>query len=613
MTITSIFTEPFYTGTGVSSLVPSVFPVAINGRPYMIDTEPETYYVRWNTETLPYLRQQADQSNAPAEQSLNPQGLWRRAQDSWHYGAGLVYRDRDTNSDQDQIRYRFRSSKGIDPWTRYQISLLNDTTQKKSSANTNLYCVVAGARLYYCDSSTLYYTTDLTTFTAVTGYTGGSITSMTSDGYTVYWTDGADIWTTNTGTGAATSADTTNATLLRYVKGRLMVAASNVLYNIPTLGSAATMTFTHANSSFTWVDCCEGNAVIYAAGYAGDKSIIYRTAIKADGTALDAPVVAATLPDGEIVRAIQGYLGFVWIGTDSGVRFCEADASGNLTIGPLISTTSAVKAFEPQEQFMWFGWTNYDATSTGLGRMDLTAMVNTDQPAYASDLMVTGQGAVTSIATFTGIRVFTVSGKGIYADSGTLVSSGTIDMGLAAFGLPDPKAGVSLDVRAGATAGTVTAYVASDGGTMTSVGSSTAPYTTSSDGIFPLGGSTAERFEVRLVLTQSSSTVGPSVLRWTLKVLPTSADGPAEIHHIPILLYPEVTQRGTTYFFNVLDELEEISSLRETREVVQLQYFNRTYTGFVSDFKSYPYGLTDEADGSWGLKATCLVDFQRIT
>ena len=28
----------FYTGTGATQLVPDVFPVAINGRPYMIDT-----------------------------------------------------------------------------------------------------------------------------------------------------------------------------------------------------------------------------------------------------------------------------------------------------------------------------------------------------------------------------------------------------------------------------------------------------------------------------------------------------------------------------------------------------------------------------------------------
>jgi hypothetical protein len=353
--ITALFDAPYFTGGSTTSLVPSVYPVALNGRPYMIDEKPESFYALWNIETITLLRQQSDQSSAPAEGSLNPQGLWRRAQDSWHHGAGQRYRDRDSDVDD---KYRFWSSKGIDPWTRYTISPLNDTAQKKTSTNTNLYCVVAGTRIYFADGSTLYYSTDMSTWSTVSSYTGSTITSICSDGYTVYFTDGANIWTTNTATTSATSADTHDATLLRYVKGRLMAAVGNTLYNIPTLGSAATMTFAHPSGQFTWVDCAEGNAVIYAAGYVGDKSTIYRTQIKPDGTALDIPVAAGSLPDGEIVRSIQGYLGFVFIGSDKGLRFAEADGQGNLTIGPLIATTSAVQALEPQDRFMWFGWTN---------------------------------------------------------------------------------------------------------------------------------------------------------------------------------------------------------------------------------------------------------------
>lgn len=610
MGLTATFSEPYYTGTGTSTLVPDIFPVALNGRPFMIDTSPETFYVRWNIETLPYLRQQADQSNSPAEASLNPQGLWRRAQDSWHYGAGQIYRDRDTNSDQDQIRYRYRSSKGIDPWTRFQLGLLNDTTNKKSSANTNLYAVVAGARVYLANGNTVQYSTDMTSWSTVTGYTGGSVLSITSDGFNVYWTDGSDIWTTNTGTAAGTSADTKDGNLVRFVKGRLMVAVANILYNIPVLGSAASMTFTHPVSSFTWVDCCEGNSVIYAVGYAGDKSGIYRTAIKADGTALDIPVSAGSLPDGEIVRSIQGYLGFVWIGTDKGVRFCEADPSGNLTIGPLVQTNAAVMAFEPQDRFMWFGWTNYDSTSTGLGRMDLTTSVNTDQLAYASDLMATTQGIVSSIATFLGVRVFTVQGHGLYADSATLVASGTIDMGLSGFGIPDPKAGVAVDIRADVSAGSYQALVAADGGAFNAIGSVTTPYA-NGQSVFPMGGNQAERFELRLVLTQFSSAVGPTILRWTMKVLPASNDGPAEIYHIPLLIYPKVNQRGRDYSFDVGLELAEISSLRASRQVVQLQYFDETFSGIVSDYKSFPYELVDTGT-EWDYTTTCLLDFQRI-
>ena len=606
MTITALFDTSYYTGGTTTSDVPSIYPVAINGRPYMLDTTPETFYVRWNHETIQFLRQQSDTSNAPAENSLNPQGYWRRAQDSWHHGAGQAYRDRDSQAD----TYRFRTSKGVDVWTRYQIGLLPTTTQKKSASNSNLYCVVAGSRIYFVDGANLYYSTDLSSWTAVTGYSGTTISSICSDGFTVYFSDGANIWTTNTSTGAATSADTKDATLLRYVKGRLMAAVGNHLYNIPTLGSAATLDYAHQSSAFTWVDCAEGNSVIYAAGYVGDKSSIYRTAIKADGTALDIPVVAGTLPDGEIVRAIRGYLGFLWIGTDKGVRFCEADASGNLTVGPIIATGAAVKAFEPQSNFMWFGMSNYDATSTGLGRMDLTTFVNTDQPAYASDLMVTGQGEVTSAATFTNLRVMTVSGLGIYAESTSLVSSGTIESGQIGYGLPDSKISAFLDVKSSALAGaSYSAALSVDGGTYSTVGTTSTSGSTGSS--FPTNQDEGNLFEVRLTLTAGGGT-GPTITRWTLKSLPTSSDGPAEILHLPLLLANPLNIRDKEYACDVQTELNNISSLRATRQIVTCQVLDTSYTGIVLDFKFFPYGLTDESDGSWGMKGTCLVDFQRI-
>lgn len=604
--IGSRFDQPFFSGGAISSDIPFSFPCALNGRAYMLDTLPDTYYVKWNTETIPLLRQQVDQSNAPAEQSLNPGGLWRRAQDSWHHGAGQTYRDRDDSAD----KYRYRTSKGVDPWTKYQISLLNDTTLKKSSANTNLYAVVAGSRIYMADGSTVKYSTDMDSWSTVSSYTGAAVQSITTDGYTVYWCDGADIWTTNTGASSATSADTTNATLVRYVKGRLMVGASNVLYNIPTLGSAATMTYTHPSSQFTWVDCCEGNQVIFAAGYIGDKSMIYRTAIKADGTALDIPVMAGALPDGEIVRSIQGYLGYVWVGSDKGVRFCEVDANNNLVVGPLISTSSAVRCFEPQDRFMWFGWTNYDATSTGLGRMDITSFVDTDQPAYASDLMATTQGTVSSAATFLNLRVFTVNGAGLYAESSAPVTSGTIDSGLIGYGLPDAKTAVYVDVKTAALVGSYSVGLATDGGTFTTIGSESASGDTGTT--FPTSQASADFFEIRLTLTKSGST-SPTILRWTLKALPTPDDGPAEILHIPILLAPVVLVRGAEHYYDVNSELNEISTLRASRDIVTLQLCGATYTGIVADFRWFPYGLIDDTeDGSFGMKGTCLVDFQRI-
>ncbi len=614
MGITGLLDTPFYTGGSISALVPDIYPLAINGRPYDVDTLPENSYARWNVETIPLIRQQADQSNAPAEATLNPQGLWRRAQDSFHHGAGQVYRDRDDKAD----AYRYRSSKGLDPWTRYQLSLLNDTERKKTSANTNLIVVSAGARLYVADGTTVTFSTDITgaapTFTAVT-YAGGSVLAMCSDGFNVYVSDGANVYLTDTTSTTLTSTNTLDAGGLAYTKGRLMAsgtgATKNSIYNITVIGTPPVALFTHGNANFTWVGFTEGTAAIYAAGYSGDKSLIYRIAVKPDATTLDAPIIAGELPDGEIITGIGGYLGFVFLGTSRGVRFCEVSAQGDLTIGPVILTSNSVRAFEPQDRFMWFGWTAYDVTSTGLGRIDLTEFVGTDQPAHASDLMATGSGAILSIASFQNLRVFAVSGAGIYAQTSTLVTSGTVDTGGIGFGIPDPKTGLYVDVRTTPLVGSYVASISIDDGPYTSVGSESNVNDTGDS--FPIGGHQGERFEVRLTLTRATTTTGPTILRWTLKVLPTTADGPAEIFHIPLKLYPVLFIKGREYECDVQTELNEFSALRASRQVVQLQQFDASYSVIVSDWKWFPFGLTDDGDGSWGAKGTLLADLQRVS
>jgi hypothetical protein len=245
-----------------------------------------------------------------------------------------------------------------------------------------------------------------------------------------------------------------------------------------------------------------------------------------------------------------------------------------------------------------------------LGRLYITQFIDTLQPAYASDLMVTGQGAILSIASFQNIRVFSISGLGVYAQDATLVASGTVDSGLSGFGMPDPKTAVQLHIDTTTLVGSYSVYLADDTGAFTLLGTQTSPDTSNS---FPANNASSERFEVRVVLTRATTTTGPTFLRWTLKVLPTTADGPAELFHIPLMLYPEITTHGHTFPVDVEFERAAISDLRSTRQVIQYQEFNTTYTGIIVDFKWYPYGLVDAKDtGEYAAKGTLLCDFQRI-
>lgn len=601
--ITTTLSHPFFTGaSGISADVPSKFDVALNGHTYLVD---DKQFGEFRHVSIPLLRQQADQSTSPSEASINPDDLWRRAQETWHHGAGQDYRDRSEEADP----AKFRSSKGINPWTRYTLELHNDTDQKISSANTNLNLKPAGARLYLIDGSALKYTTDITvgspTWTTVTGGSPSTFTSLTSDGFTTYATDGADVYSTTTSISTKSVYNTLDCTVLGYCKGRLMAAGTNNIYNI-TSGSVPSALFTHPNTDFRWVGFTEGKAAIYGAGFSGDKSLIYRILLKPDATGLDPPIVAGELPDGEIIRCIGSYLGLVVLGTDLGWRFAIPSADGSLDIGGLVST-NPVRCFEGQDSFIWYGWTNYDSSSTGLGRMDLRVINEPQTPAYASDLMASGQGNVLSVVTFQNIRVFTVSGSGVWAQDTTRVLSGTIDFGCFGYGLPDPKIGLFLDVRTQPLDGSYAVYTAVDHGVFVLLGTEQTDNSTGRE--FPVGELVGENFEVRLVLTRDASvtTLSPNVLRWTYKANPAATV--RDYIFVPILLAETVQVRGLEAFYDVAAEEDHIKSLRASRELAVYQEGAQIYSVSVEDYEMRRHHPTQDRR-AWN--GTALVKLKRI-
>jgi hypothetical protein len=598
-------------GSAVSDLVPHSFDVSLAGRVFMLDLKSEALAHK----SIPFLKPPQDTAATPGEQSVSPDDLWRRAHDSWHHGAGQSWLDRP-----DANPFRFRSSKGIDIWTEWQICLLPDTDQKDSSAETNLLNVTAGARHYTFEGSSVAYTTDITvdspTWTAVTGYTGGAILGATSDGFTVYWTDGVDVWTTDTTTDAATDYNNLNAGGLAYTKSRLMAfgtgATKHTIYNI-TSGTEPTALFAHGNLDFTWTGFAEGQAAIYACGFSGDKSSIYRIAIKPDASGLDQPILASPgLPDGEIIRSIYGYLGFIFIGTDLGWRFAVADGQGNLQIGALVETPAAVTCFEGQSRFVWFGYSNYDGTSTGLGRADLTVLTDEGQQtlAYASDLMVTGQGAITSVATFQNLRVFAVSGLGFYAEHTNLVASGTIESGNIGYGLPDQKVPILLDVRYGATfAGTHAAGIRTlDTAAFTTVGTHPDTSVDNTGDAFPLSGVAADYIETQHTLTRDASvaTTGPCLTRETLKSRPVAA-GRERIIWPLMLVERGKTAQNVDYPMDIPFELSNLKAMRNAGVVVSARDLSETRSVTVEEYEWRPTHATTRRTAYNG---TCFIELK---
>jgi len=572
---------PYFTGIATSS--DSRWDVAIGGHGYMIDMEMIEQFGR---QTIPMIRQQSDTADKPSEASLNPAGLWRRSVESWHRGAGQTWLDRP-----DSDPFRFNTSKGVDPWSKYGLTLLPTTTLVSGDSSTNQYLTVASNRIYKADGTNVRVSnvSDMGTFTLCTGLPGGSIGALTSDGPSAYAATPSGVWRAP-GTTVFASYATGAVTLVRYVKGRLMATNGPAVYNITTSGALPAALYTHPNGSWVWGDMTAGPGHIYLSGGDSGKSIIYKTAVKADGTALDIPTVAVEMPDGEVIYSITGYLGYVVIGTASGLRFAVPGTDGNLTLGSLIDIGKTVRCAEGQGRFVWFGWENYDGTSTGLGRLDLSTFTADLTPAYATDLMVTGQGTVRSVATFTDLTVFTVDGLGLYKQAATKVASGTVTTGRITYGLPDTKTIIDVDVRHDPlpAAAAVTLALATDAGTAVTLGTSDLDGTSVSPAdVFNTNLTRGTFFEITATLAGSL----------TLRRITLRADPSAErttIYQAPLLFHENVLLRGQVeQFFDVDAEFAFLTELLDTRRVVTYQEADETRTVVLEDFTWRPYERTD--------------------
>lgn len=566
----------FYTGTGSTTLVPDVFPVALNGRPYLIDLKANSFQRQYDAR----VRDSVDQSAEPGESAINPQGLWRRSQSSWHYGAGQKYSDT-----ADAEAYRFNTSKGVDVWTKGEATLLKDTTQVLADSAATLQALTVGTRLYVATGGDVKYTTNLSTFTNCTSEPGGNVGGMATDGFNVFVAfAGSGVHKATTSSDAFSSyvTGTDTFTNLRYVKGRLMASLSNAVYNFTSGGGPGSALFTHANTGFSWVGFAGGQNHIYMGGVAGNQSLIYRTTIKADATSLDTPIVALELPAGEVITGLDSYLNYVLIGTTSGLRVATSDTDGNLVSGPLIDIGGSVTSFTGEGRFVWFNWTNFDATSTGLGRLDLGVFISTNQPAYASDLMVTAQGAVSSVNTINSRPVFVVVGTGVYVEHATdLVSSGYFESGIYRWGVPDAKFIPKWDIRCRPLNGSITVAVASDGGDYHSFQA----YTLTDGKEKTIAGLEDRVFEVEAKITLGRSatdnTVSPELTRWMGRAY--AAPLRSQIFSVPLIMHHKLNIRGREYFQDVDKEMAFLRDLVDTPRIVSYQENETVYSVIVEN------------------------------
>lgn len=579
----------FFTGiSGASELVPYIFPVSIDGRPYMLDTASGRYARTFEAR----LRDSVDQAEIPGATSINPQGLWRRGQTSWHFGFNQKYGDLpDSNVE------RFNDSLGVDVWTEGELTLLDDTKVSLSTTGTNLYLAVVGDELFCSDGSNVKYTTDAfaasPTWTSVA--VGGTVRGLVSQGEDAFVTvpgtttstgvrkiDGGTKAVTNVSHGVEFGA-------IGYAKGRIVAGGhdnSGLWFDPSGNTNLPSANFTHPDSKFRWVDFAAGQNAIYCAGVSGQRSMVYKVTLKSDGT-LDTPVAAAELPIGEEITSLSSYLGFILIGTNEGFRYATPDADASLVIGQNIPTPNGVLSADGHQQYVWVGFTNYTSEKTGIGRVDLSHFVDVNVPASAPDLMYTGQGAVQSVTNVDLKQVFTVSGVGVVVqDTANLVSEGFCETGTWRWGIPDPKFLAFFDLEYETLNGEIEVDFAYDGGNYSSLGAAITQTSISHSLTGPDTQFREAKFKVTLKRDSVTSTEGPVLGRWQARAVPSPSR--SELFQVPVMLHQRINRFNREYHVDVNFELEKLRDLIHNPRIITYQEGNEVYRCIVESVEWTP-------------------------
>jgi len=165
---------------------------------------------------------------------------------------------------------------------------------------------------------------------------------------------------------------------------------------------------------------------------------------------LTSGIVAAKLPNGEIVNKIESYLGYLIIGTSKGIRVASisegAGTYGDLSYGPLVIEdnlgTTAARDFAFRDRFVYA--TGSINTYPGIYRIDLGNELETLRFAYAPDTYLDGVTGYATTVDFIGTSdqlAFTTSGSNgiVIQSASTLISSGYIKTGKIRYGTLEPK------------------------------------------------------------------------------------------------------------------------------------------------------------------------------
>ena len=591
------------------------YDFAIGGIPFLAAIDDEHPYQR---ATAPFRKQQFDSQRDPGEQSLS--SWWLRSQMSFHAGEGAAYYDPLANPYSTTLStnsYRYKISRGVETMDSHgEVSLLRrpTKTQNTTSAYSIETVTVSGVdNILIHDGATLKVTNGTTSaMTTISGTVATTIYSTANDGLNAYYVDASHLVKVAL-TGGATSAVrnvgvTVTSSAMGYVKQRLVVGINNALYETATTGGGGalpTPVYTHPNTSWVWTSIAEGGNAIYAAGYAGANSAVYKFTLDTTTGAmptLTSGIIAAVVPDGEIIHQIYVHLmAYMAMGTNKGLRIGAIDnTTGNITYGPLIITTEhPIRGFDAHNAYIYAASSFHDPVTDisvpGIYRIDLATEIDTLRFAYQADVYpedissgeavdVCWLGRSQQLAFICGTvssAVVTTGDLGLYVQSATeLYPSGYLETGLIRFNTLEPKNFKRVVGRGDFTYGSMNIETRSDAGTLYDLVSYDvaigAPEVTITS---PAGAQDSMGLYFALSRDATDTTKGPVFKGYQLKAVPATPR--TRIISAPLMNYDTETDKYNQtvgYEGRAIDRLGLLESAEAAGDILTWQDFRISET-----------------------------------
>lgn len=581
--------------------------VAINGVPFLLDTSPDKPL---NRKTVQLEREKLD--SAPYSGGWSLGFWWQRQQNSFHSGSGQTFLDGFEPTsvyfsfDTDRMKAaRFLRSRGIDPWTEGKVSLLKDTDKILTVASQSPHMIGGNDGTH--DVLIVADGTTLTRYAAGSGTTvswggTGTILSLATDGTNYYAADATGVYKGTLAGGAGSLVWNTGSSqvVLGWVKSRLVGCIGQSLYELVGTGPAlpSTPKFTVSESGWTWTDIAEGPNAIYACGYAGHHSAVYKFILDTSGgvPTLTTGITTAELPPGEKVLRMQSdMMSFMALGTSKGARVCDF-SNDDIQTGSL-SVEGEVRAFVGRGDFLYCGYNDpYYTDATGLARMDLGSSIGFRQYASANDLRANNYqngvdayvtGTVVDACLYGDLIAFLVAGQGVFVENATrLVSEGNLLCSRINYGTTKQKLFKRIGFRCEGTGGTVAVHAALNkedfGSMLTTLDMATS---TAADDV-TITNRPADYVTLEFVLKPKvgDSTVGPTLLSYTLDSLP-AVRRQREVQ-LPLKCYDFEEDRvgnrtGSPGF--ALSRIKSIEAAEDASNTVTVNYLSRTGEQVLSE------------------------------